>query len=632
MSTSTKTLTPEQQSALTAFNSYLQTRTGDTLTASQQTAPKQLTDAEITEYLKAVTQSPSSSGKDITANILKDWGQGNRYTAERILGDAATYNVSDERLAGILGIAPEGIASTRDKIVNYRKLAGTLTPSVGEYLDPVTGKDYSPQMGLLLAAKLDDLGLNEFGQLEKQVTPAKQVETSGRGLFGNQALAQLIAAEQDPEYTERTRYFNKATGKEIDPILFDDKAGTKYVLTEQGIQKQSDPNARLAAQLRSYVDPSSTGGAWGTKGGKKSPPGFGPEGMMRQIASRVQGATGVSDINQLGFRNVPVVKQVRYDDVGRPYYEEPATDEYGNYSGVVSRILTDDEKNKVKNGTIQLDITAPEIYNKATGQKIRDGNYIDLGGWGEGPGMTYASMTFDDKGKPKISTYGEDTNTLSQFQPLMTLASIIPSPIQPFAIAANAANAAYNYGNFIPAIMAAVPYTGILDSIAGTASNVAGPAGELASNSGIAGLAQNLGVSTNLANTIGKVGAQSLLGGTLSAAQGKGFLPGAKSGVVSGLVNEGVNAGVNAVAPDALKGLGSLATPAKSLISSMLIAKAMNRPFDLEQYIQNAAINYGLNQAIDAGGKELGIDPKQQAALMKFLNFAAPMIAARRKP
>lgn len=625
----TVNLTPEQQRALASFNSYLQTRTGATLTTPQQTAPKQVTDAEIIEYLKAVTQSPSSSGKDITANILKDWGQGNRYTAERILADAYTHNVGDERLAGILGLVPEDITNARNRIVNYRKLAGTLTPSVGEYLDPVTGKDYSPQMGLLLAAKLDDLGLNDLGQLEKQV-----IKGVADRYEGDLEYSYFVPGTPDV-----TKYYNKATGKEIDPILFDDKAGTKYVLTEQGVQKQFDPTARLAVQLRSYVDPSSTGGAWGTKGGKKSPPGFGPEGMMRQIAQRVQNNTGVSDINDLEL----ATKDIPVNDVHvMPMYYEGGVPVYGKLVNGYLQQLTPEELRNVKTKSVYdsdtgsyfeqrtVDTTQQQtgIFNKKTGQKIRDDNYIDLGGWGEGPGITYASMTFDANGKPKISTYGEDTNTLSQFQPIMTLASIIPSPIQPFAVAANAANAAYNYGNFAPAIMAAVGASGILDSIAGTASNVAGPAGELASNSGIAGLAQDLGASASLANTLGKVGAQSLLGGTLSAAQGKGFLPGAKSGVVSGLVNEGVNAGVNAVAPDALKGLGSLATPAKSLISSMLIAKAMNRPFDLEQYLQNAAINYGLNQA----GQASGLDPKQQAAMMKFLNFAAPMIAARRKP
>jgi hypothetical protein len=69
------------------------------------------------------------------------------------------------------------------------------------------------------------------------------------------------------------------------------------------------------------------------------------------------------------------------------------------------------------------------------------------------------------------------------------------------------------------------------------------------------------------------------------------------------------------------------------LATSALTAAAKGKPFDLGQAAKGAATNYFLNQAIGAGGKELGIDPKQQAAMMKFLNFAAPMIAAqRRKP
>jgi hypothetical protein len=76
------------------------------------------------------------------------------------------------------------------------------------------------------------------------------------------------------------------------------------------------------------------------------------------------------------------------------------------------------------------------------------------------------------------------------------------------------------------------------------------------------------------------------------------------------------------------KGLGSLEVPGKSIATSALTAKALGRPFDVGQAVKGAAINYGLNQA----GQAAGIEPKQQAAMMKFLNFAAPLIAARRKP
>ena len=76
------------------------------------------------------------------------------------------------------------------------------------------------------------------------------------------------------------------------------------------------------------------------------------------------------------------------------------------------------------------------------------------------------------------------------------------------------------------------------------------------------------------------------------------------------------------------KGLGSLSVPARSLATSALVAKAMNRPFDFGQAAQNAAINYGFNQA----GQAAGFTPSQQKTLNNFLKFAAPMIAARRRP
>ena len=140
----------------------------------------------------------------------------------------------------------------------------------------------------------------------------------------------------------------------------------------------------------------------------------------------------------------------------------------------------------------------------------------------------------------------------------------------------------------------------------------------------------SLGIPQVAAN----IGANALASGVLQGAVSKGlggdFSQGFKSGAISG----GIGAGVGELgAMSGLdKGLGSFYTPAKSLATSALTSAATGRPFDLGQAAQNAAINYGLNQAVSAGGKELGVDPKQQAALMRGLNFVMPLIAARRKP
>lgn len=114
--------------------------------------------------------------------------------------------------------------------------------------------------------------------------------------------------------------------------------------------------------------------------------------------------------------------------------------------------------------------------------------------------------------------------------------------------------------------------------------------------------------------------------GALSKAMGGDFSKGFKSGAIAGGVGAGINSlGVN-LGLD--KSLGSLYTPAKSIATSGVTSLLTGQKFDPTTAVKNAAINYGLNQA----GQSMGIDPKQQAAVMKFLNFAAPMIAARRKP
>ena len=169
--------------------------------------------------------------------------------------------------------------------------------------------------------------------------------------------------------------------------------------------------------------------------------------------------------------------------------------------------------------------------------------------------------------------------------------------------------------------------------IAAIASLPFGGAGALLGNvtGGVASGIASLGIPQMAANIGANALASGVLQGGISKALGGDFSKGFKSGVISG----GIGAGVSELgAMSGLdKGLGSFYAPAKSLATSALTAKALGRPFDVGQAAKGAAINYGLNQAISAGGKELGIDPKQQAALMKFYNFAAPMIAAqRRKP
>ena len=175
---------------------------------------------------------------------------------------------------------------------------------------------------------------------------------------------------------------------------------------------------------------------------------------------------------------------------------------------------------------------------------------------------------------------------------------------------------------------------GLLSGVTGTAGvgGLAGAAlGELGINtagSGLAGALANAGLPSLVADAGAKALVSGVVSGGLGKLTGQPFSKGFKTGATSSLASDIVGAGINKVAPDMFKGLGELATPAKSIATSGLTSKILGRPFDFGQAAQNAALNYGLNKA----GQAAGIDPKQQAAFMKFANFAMPMIAARRKP
>lgn len=357
-----------------------------------------------------------------------------------------------------------------------------------------------------------------------------------------------------------------------------------------------------------YIDPESKGGAWTDKKGKSSGAGFGFEGMLDQIGQRLSGkGVTAENIGQLAVREVdgpPLTKQVQkfYEDDGKYSYKVLSGE--GDDQRWVDLAPEQLQKVRTEQGPegdsvlyIDLPQKVQEVYDKATGKTVSSGQFVDLGGWGEGPGMTYGSLTFDEKGKPKISTYGEDTNWFADKGPLM--AALKFTPIGPAVAAIDAIQSYYNYGDPTKAILAAIPYTGVLDSVGG----------------GIADLAKNVGVSADLASKIGQIGAQGVLSGTISAGQGKGFGEGLRSGIASGVIGEGVNQLSAATGLD--KGLGSFAAPAKSLVSSALTSAALDKPFDFSSAAMNAAMKFGLSDVV----KTAKLDTTQGQALNKFLEF-----------
>jgi hypothetical protein len=152
-----------------------------------------------------------------------------------------------------------------------------------------------------------------------------------------------------------------------------------------------------------------------------------------------------------------------------------------------------------------------------------------------------------------------------------------------------------------------------------------GGAGALLGNvtGGVASGIASLGIPQMAAN----IGANALTSGIVQGAISKGlggdFSKGFKSGAISG----GIGAGVGELgAMSGLdKGLGSLYTPAKSLATSALTAKALGRPFDFGQAAKSAAINYGIGRGLQTAG----VDPK---AFNAFMQFAGPALMQKRRP
>ena len=159
------------------------------------------------------------------------------------------------------------------------------------------------------------------------------------------------------------------------------------------------------------------------------------------------------------------------------------------------------------------------------------------------------------------------------------------------------------------ASIASLPFGGV----GGLLGNVSGQLGSFLGGNALANVGANALVSGVLQGGLGTLSGQSF---------GKGF----RSGAGASLVGSGVDALGNMTGLN--QSLGQFAAPVKSLATSGVTSLLTGRPFDLGQAAKGAAINYGLNQV----GQNMGIDPKQQAALMKFYKFAAPMISARRKP
>ena len=168
--------------------------------------------------------------------------------------------------------------------------------------------------------------------------------------------------------------------------------------------------------------------------------GFGsPEANARAMAENLV-ASGVTDIKQVGQKDVVIP--------GSQY----SVDEQGTMATLPDEIRK-------------------QIVNLTTGQAlINDYGERGIGnafsGTYTGEGNTAYRVKFDDKGNPYFYTTGASSSDIADWGPILSLAAVIPSPLQPFAIAANAA-IAIDQGDTLGGIAALAGLAGFSDVAAG---------------------------------------------------------------------------------------------------------------------------------------------------------------------
>ena len=176
---------------------------------------------------------------------------------------------------------------------------------------------------------------------------------------------------------------------------------------------------------------------------------------------------GITDIKQFGkFTQTGIQESVTPD--GRGGF----VDSKGN---PVDPSLVTSELQSGESGewtTYTAPVGTQEVYgNKETKQAVPN-TYSErqtgtaFGGTYAGKGNTAYRVQFDKDGNPLFYTTGASSSDIANWGPILALASVIPSPLQPFAIAANAA-ISINNGDILGGIASLAGLAGFSDVAAG---------------------------------------------------------------------------------------------------------------------------------------------------------------------
>ena len=201
-----------------------------------------------------------------------------------------------------------------------------------------------------------------------------------------------------------------------------------------------------------------------------------PEANARAMAENLV-ASGIKDISQVG----KITKEV--DEAVTPKFEYTDTGQV-DQDGVpimAAKLIgyTDSKGNPVDaalvkptdEGYVAPIGTTQIIGNKLTGEGLVN-DYAEravgnaFSGTYLGEGNTAFRVQFDAKGNPYFYTTGASSSDIEDWGPILQLAAVIPSPLQPFAIAANA-TIAIDQGDVLGGIAALAGLAGFSDVAAG---------------------------------------------------------------------------------------------------------------------------------------------------------------------
>ena len=190
---------------------------------------------------------------------------------------------------------------------------------------------------------------------------------------------------------------------------------------------------------------------------KWSGEGFGSAEANARDMAKILAETGITDIKQFGQFEVPDSKEVfvvqESDEwsgsgTGKWYFVNGAGDKvYVDPNTVYPRDVWEGDGISTQ-AVVSIPSTKVVYGNKDTKQAvaITYGERRPGGAWGgtyAGKGNTGYRVQFGPDGTPYFYTTGHSSSDLQDFAPLLQLAALIPSPIQPYAQAANAAIAIY---------------------------------------------------------------------------------------------------------------------------------------------------------------------------------------------